>query len=143
MALQHYNHTAKLYAGGEVDLGNVKVMLLNDDAVFNAADDTLEEVAGALNVNEVAGNGWTIGGELLSTTALTVDTNAAVVDADDISVEATGGDIGPAYKALIYDATSGKPLSFDTFASPRTANEGTPFIVFIPTTGIFRIRPPA
>lgn len=143
MALQHYNHTAKLYLAQEVDLTNLKAMLLNDDAVFNAADETIEDVAGVANVNEVAGNGWAAGGEVLAVDVITASTNHGIVDAADVSKTATGGDIGPTYKVVILDATNDLVLHFDTFASPRTANEGVDFLLVIPSTGLFRIRPPS
>lgn len=86
---------------------------------------------------EVYGNGWTAGGELLSNPAVTtVTTNDAMLDADDISKTASGGSIGPAYKALMYDKATMDTLAFIDFGQAEEAGESTDFKIIWPTTGI-------
>ena len=137
----YYNHTAKLFLNQEVAINNIKAMLLDNNkaALFDATDTTVNAVAGALagspleRANEVYGFGWTQGGELLANVAVTVvATNDALLDADDISITPTGGDIGPTYAALIYDATSSKPLAFNDFGEVKQAGVGTLFLLNFP-----------
>lgn len=129
--LKHYNHTTKLFLGQQVDLSNVKVMLLNDDmaALFDPADTDISDVDAA----EVFGNGWAEGGEVLADlAAITVMTNDALLTATNISKTPTDGDIGPAPSAVFYDATSGKLLSFNDFGETKQAGVGTLFKMNFP-----------
>lgn len=141
----YYNHTAKLLLAQQVDLDNMKAMLLdgNKAALFDATDTTVDAVAGALSgsplerANEVYGYGWVQGGELLANvTVSVVNTNDALLDADDISVTPTGGDVGPAYAALILDATNDYPLAFNDFGEVKQAGIGTLFLLNFPN-GVF------
>lgn len=133
-----YNHTAKLFANGEVTLSTLKLMLLTDDATFDATDTALTDVSNAA-AYEVDGNGWPTGGELLANVAVTITTtNDAKLDADDITVTATGGPIGPAYKGVLYDDTdaSDAPLFFINFDGAKEAGETTDFKVTWHANGI-------
>lgn len=86
---------------------------------------------------EVYGNGWAAGGELLQNSAVTtVTTNDAMLDADDIEKTATGGPIGPAYKALMYDKSTMDALVFIDFGQAEEAGESTDFKIIWPATGI-------
>jgi hypothetical protein len=135
-----YNHTLKLLANKEVTFTTLNCMLLADAATFTAADTSIDDVAGAASphrANEVYGNGWTEGGETLASVAVTVSgTNGAKLDADDISVTATGGQIGNAYKAVVYDTTTGYALAFCDFGEAWRAGETTPFVVNWSSSGI-------
>ncbi len=137
----YYNHTAKLILEQSVNLANLKAMLLdaNKAALFDATDITVDAVAGALTgsplerANEFYGYGWDQGGEAIANVVVTVvTTNDALLDADDISVVPVGGDIGPVYAALIYDATSMKPLAFNDFGEVKQAGVGTLFLLNFP-----------
>lgn len=137
----YYNHTARLFLAQLVDIANLKAMLLDADkaTLFNATHTTVNQVAGALTgsplerAHEVYGFGWTQGGEaLVNVTVTTVATNDALLDADDISVTPTGGDIGPTYSALILDATNDYPLAFNDFGEVKTAGVGTLFLLNFP-----------
>jgi hypothetical protein len=134
-----YNHTVKKLVNEEFDLSTLKVMLLNAtaEAAFSAAHTTLAQVAGASNVNEVSGNGWTTGGIALANAAVSiVTTNDAKLDADDISVTASGGSIGPAEAAVIYDDTGDVPLAFIDFDGTQEAGVGTDFKIIWNASGI-------
>jgi hypothetical protein len=137
-----YNHTRKLFANGEVDLADVKVMLRNDTTVFNAAHTVIGDLAGA----EVHGGGWTEGGEPIDSLAVTVvATNGAMLDGTDVSVTATGSAIGPAYKAVIYDddTTTKNLLFFIDFGAAEEAGVGTDFKIVWNADGIHRWLEPA
>jgi hypothetical protein len=124
-----YNHTAKLFANGDVDIPNLKLMLLNNSASFTAANTTPNQVSNT-GAYEVSGNGWAAGGVALAAEAVTtVTTNDAMLDANDVSVTASGGSIGPAYKALVLDATNSYALAFIDFGGSQEAGDGTDFKV--------------
>ncbi|MCW5695774.1 MAG: hypothetical protein KIS96_03455 [Bauldia sp.] len=134
-----YNHTTALFLDQSVDLNSLKLMLLDDSASFDATDAHVDDVSDSGGF-EVDGGGWTTGGETLTSVGVTtVTTNDAMLDADDVDVTATGGDIGPADAAVIYDATSGKPLAYIDFDSSITAVEGTNFLVAWHDDGIFTL----
>lgn len=137
MAMQRYNHTIRKLVNGDVVIGALKAMLLNASATFDATHTTVAQVSNT-GAYEVSGNGWDTGGEAFSGEAwTTVDTDDAMLDADNISVTASGGNIGPASAVLIlYDTI---PLFYQAFDSPQTAGSGTPFLLSVSASGLVRI----
>lgn len=135
-----YDHVANLINTGTLVAGDTyKVELLNNSATFTAAHTTVTAVDNA-GAYEVSGNGWTAGGETLASVAITVTgTNDSMFDAADISVTASGGTIGPAYKALLYNSTDTKPILFIDFGEAKTADDGTPFKINWSASGIYRL----
>lgn len=133
-----YNHTAKKFANKEVTLTTLKLMLLNNSASFVATHTALNDVTNT-GAYEVSGFGWTSGGITLASVAITtVDTSSAMLDAADITVTATGGTIGPAYKGLIYDDTGDQPLIFIDFDGAKSAGATADFKVVWSANGIIR-----
>lgn len=133
-----YDHTAKLFANGDVTLASLKVMLLNNSASFTASHTALSSVTSS-GTYQVSGNGWDSGGEALASAAVTVtSTNDAKLDANDLAVTATGGSIGPAYHAVIYDDAdaSDAPLFFINFDGAKEAGETTDFKITWNANGI-------
>lgn len=147
ITVSRYNHTIKKCLNGEIDYTDLAFMLLNSSGTFNAAHTSINSVAGAADPtrdNEVFGNGWTEGGEDLENCAVTVvTTDDAMIDADDISVTATGGIIGPARHGVIYEKTSGDVLWHYNLGQDEQAGETTDFRVRINTSGILRTADPA
>ncbi len=130
--MDFYNHTAKLFANGDVNIANLKVILVNA-YTFTATETALT----AVNAAAVDGFGWTAGGEVITGAAVTITTtNDATLDGADISVTATGGDIGPADALVVVDGTNLTPLFHYAFASAQTAGDGTPFNVNWNASGI-------
>lgn len=129
-----YNHTAKVLANSEVNTANLKVMLVN-----NYTFDPYETSMNYIDNQEVWGNGWDAGGEPLANESITqVSPNDAKLDADDLSVTATGGTIGPATGAVLYEADSpgGLPLAYIDFAGSESAGVGTNFNITWDSSGI-------
>lgn len=140
VTVKNYNHTARLLAS--LDLVNLRIMLLDNTATFDATHTTLNGVAGVGHTKEVDGNGWDTGGEFLANVEWkTVSLNDSILDCDDVLVTATGGVIGPAYAAVIYDDTNADdaPLQYVDFGEAVSAGDATPFLVQISANGIFRI----
>jgi hypothetical protein len=140
--IQRYNHTRQvlLHYGVENQSGNFYMELLNDSATFDATDTAKTDVDNA-GAYEVSGNGWDVGGEAITVTVSVVNTDEAKWDAADLSITASGGNIGPAYKALVYlnvdnADTDYPPLWFITFDGSETAVSGNPFAVTFDSNGI-------
>lgn len=140
-----YNNTVKRLLNKEVTFTTLRVMLLNASASFVASHTTLNQVAGtptgtpAHRPNEVYGNGWTEGGmTLANVTASVVTTNDAMLDADDVVATATGGPIGPAYAAVLYDDTdtNDAPLAYIDFGQAEQAGQDTDFKIVWNASGI-------
>jgi hypothetical protein len=142
--VQLYDHTLLRFAQGHnVNGDTYKVMLLNNDATFDATDTTLAEVAGTLTNgvrdHEVSGIGWDNGGEVLSNAGSVINSPAgAKFDADNLSVLITGGDLGPIYKFVLFNDTDADdpPLLFCTHSVPITVPNGNNAGVIWPSIGI-------
>lgn len=127
-----YNHTAKLFGNQQVTLSTLKVMLLLSHT-FTATHTNMTGITG----NQVSGNGWTSGGETIANVAVTtVTTNDAKLDGDDISKTASGGAIGPADGAVIYDSTGNYPLFYINLDGSHIADETAPFNITWNASGI-------
>lgn len=136
VSITFYNHTVKKFVAKEIDFTTLKLELLSNSATFDATHTTKTQVDNA-GAYEVYGNGWAQGGPTVANvTVTTVTTNDAKLDADDVSVTASGASIGPAYKALLYDATGNVPLAFVDFGGANEAGDTTDFVVRWPTAGI-------
>lgn len=85
---------------------------------------------------EVSGNGWTPGGMLLTTVTASIrSTSGAALTCDDLSVTATGGDIGPAYGCVIYDSTTMNVLWNIDFGQVEQAGQETNMLLVFDPTG--------
>ena len=117
----------------------IKVALLGSGYTPNQDTD---ELWSAISSNELAnGNGYTTGGETLGSKTVTAGTNSVIFDTTATTTwTASGGDIGPASYAVVYDSTSGILLSYIDFsASPQTATSGNTFtITWDATNGVFK-----
>ena len=137
--MNQYNHTKKLFANGEVTLSTLKVMLVSG-YTFSAAEEALTQVTAV----EVSGNGWPVGGPTIANAAITVtNTNDAKLDGDNVSITASGGDIGPATALVVVDSSSNKPLFHYEFPTSQTAGDGTPFNINWAAEGIADWSDPA
>lgn len=133
-----YDHTLKLLVNKEITFTTIKVKLLDNTASFTAGQTTVAAVDGS-GAKEVSGNGWPSGGPTLASVAVTqVTTNDSMMDADDVSQTASGGSIGPAYAALVYDSTSNKPLFYIDFGQAQSAGATTDFKIVWDATGLIK-----
>lgn len=139
--ITEYNHTRKLFANAQVVLADLKVMLLNNHT-FDPTDTNISQIS----AQEVSGGGWDVGGEVLASAAITVTSvDEATLDAADISVAATGANIGPADAAVIYQTTAANefPLFYIDFEGEVTALDGVDnFEIVWNALGIARWRNP-
>ena len=93
--------------------------------------------------NEFYGNAWPPGGPLLTAvTFLTTTLSDGVADdctmsAANVDIVAAGGTIGPAYAALVYDASTNTPLFLINFGQAQSAGDTTDFKIVWNAAGIF------
>lgn len=136
VTIDRFDHTLKKLLNAEIDPTDLYLMLLSASATFDATNTAIGDVS----ANEVSGNGWTAGGEALANAAWTVvTTDDAKLDADDITVTASGGAIGPARYAAVYELTSGDLLFWIDFGEAKTADEFTDFKVVFNASGIMQV----
>jgi hypothetical protein len=113
-----YDHTVFLLTSKAVTFTTIKVKLLDNTAAFTQGNTTVAAVDGSVTQ---------------------VTTNDAQLSADNVTQTATGGSIGPAYAALVYDSTSNKPLVYIDFGQAQSAGATTDFkIVWDATNGIIK-----
>lgn len=146
VTIHEYNHTKfkLLDLGVTPQAENFYFELLDSNALFDVTNTTKTAVDGA-GLYEVYGNGWPQGGvNLANLSVAVVEVSKVVVDADDITVEATTGAIGPASCGLVYldeygAATAMTPIWLYEFDSPVTANIGEYFVHQWSVGGILRL----
>lgn len=129
-----YNQAAKVLTDSTLALGSFKVALLNGYS-FDATDVAWADVSASDAGNA---NGWAATGEALANVAVTtVSTNDAKFDADDMSKTASGGSIGPATGAVIYESVANKLVAYIDFGGSQEAGVGTDFKINWHANGIF------
>jgi len=126
-----------------IDLNNdtFKIELYNSTHVFTATHTNRSQIsANALATS----NGYTNPGQNLTSITWTSAAAVQTWDAADNTWTASGGSIGPADDAVIYDDTSVTPsvdllvCSID-FGASETAGDGTDFKITFNGSGIFTI----
>lgn len=88
-----------------IDLDNLKLMLLDADATFDATETSILDISAA---NEVSGGGWPTGGKLLENVGYSVLNDKVALIADDLIGEISTNLVFKS--AVIYDTTSDKPV---------------------------------
>ncbi len=126
-----------------IDLNNdtFKIELYNSTHVFTATHTNRSQIS----ANALAtANGYTDPGQDLTSVTWTSAAAVQTWDAADNTWTASGGSIGPADDAVIYDDTSVTPsvdllmCSID-FIGPETAGDGTDFKITFNASGVFTI----
>jgi len=109
--------------------------MLCSAATFSGANTTL---AGITKTELSSGNGYTTGGATLSGVTVTQTGNDAAFDATDVTWTASGGTLGPAAYAILYNDTDANdpPVAFVDFGGNQSAGDGTDFKVIWNASGI-------
>ena len=139
VTINFFDNTRKQFANGEVRLADLKVMLVNNNtaAVFNKAYNNISQIV----ANEISGNNWTAGGEAVASAAIAVTgTNNAVLTGNNITRTASGGPIGSALGAVLYqcNATTAFPYLQIDFGGAQSAGDGTAFKINWNASGIIQ-----
>ncbi len=125
-----FNHTLTILLNQDVDLAALKWML-RTGGTFTASHTAMASLDGS----EVSGNGWDVGGELLTPTISIFNTNGASIDFADVSETATGGTIGPTTEGVIYDDTNDFPMFWIDYGGSESAGVGTDFKITFGANG--------
>lgn len=155
--VNYFNHTAKLLLNGDIQstpgtFHTLRVLLLSDAATFNAAHTAIAQVSNN-GAYEVYGSGVSAGGVALSNVSVVhpQGTNDAYIDADDIDVAISGGDLGPFCQYVIYDsiAAGRYPLLYVAIKdgsgvlAPQTVLDGNSLNIIWAATGLMKLDAPA
>lgn len=133
-----YDHTVSRFASGANAVDDTYKINLYSAFTFDAAD-TTKAAAETGGTQLSTANGYTQDDKALGSVAVSVvTTNDAKFDAADVSWTASGGDIGPASYAMIYNDTDADdpPVACIAFGEAKTANTGTPFNITWDAAGI-------
>lgn len=122
----------------DLDTDQFKIALMDSNHSYVSTHTDWSQVS----ANEIsAGNGYTSGGKVLASVTWTESGGTVTFDADNPTWTATGGALGPAEYAVIYDdtATDDKLVCSINFEGAQTAGEGTEFRISFNSNGIFRL----
>lgn len=139
-----YDILAKQFLAGVYISTHTYKINLYSSFTFNAAATT--KAAAESGCTQLASaNGYTQDSKTLTTVSVvSVDTNDALFDFDNVSWSAVGGSI-IATHAMIYDdsVANDPPLIAIDFQGTVTAVDGgAPLVIGIPTGGLFRLNAP-
>jgi len=133
-----YNHTAKLFGDGSNLAADSYKVKLYSALTPNVTHTTLASVD-AGGTEATAGTGYTAGGQVLASVAVTtVTTNDAMFDATDASWTASGGTVSASHAVIFNDTDANDPpLAYIDFGGTQTAGAGTDFKILWNASGIF------
>lgn len=132
-----YDAFREAVADGTIDLDNdtFNVILLSDSYTPSAAHSDNSDLT-----NEVAnGNGYTTGGQALSSVTWGHSGTTATFDAADITWSASSGDIGPFRYAVINDVTADHLVAYCNLGSDFTILDGNDFTIQMNASGILTL----
>lgn len=133
-----YDHTVNRFSSGLNAATDTYTICLYSALTFNPAHTTKAAVDAAAT-QLATGNGYTQDAKTLANASIAVvTTNDSKFDADDPSWTASGGAIGPAVSAVIFNTTDANspPVVRIDFEGAKTADNGTPFNVTFNPSGI-------
>jgi hypothetical protein len=133
-----YNHTVNRFINGLNASTDSYIINLYSAFSFDATDTTKVLAEGGATQLSTA-NGYTQNNKALASVTLNlVTTNDGVFDAADVSWTASGGAIGPARYAMIYNDTDADkpPVVYIDLEENKNADAGTPFNITFNASGI-------
>lgn len=141
VTIQAFNHSFLNLANGNVNLSSdtLKIALLYG-YTFSAADEEYTDIAG-YEIDEEFG--YTTGGVELDGVTWTVATGKTKLDADDMTLTASGGAVGPFDTAVVYSETSGYLLYFVDLGAEATVPDGDSLLFTFGADGILSVEPEA
>lgn len=136
-----YDSFAVNKSNGAIDLDSdtFKVALMTSSHAFNAAHSAWADVS----ANEIAaGNGYTAGGQALTSVTFTQTAGVATFDADNPEWIASGGAMATSSSAVVYSATGGELVCSIDFGEDKTPEDGAKLKITIADSGLFYETPP-
>jgi hypothetical protein len=139
-----------LFHGGKEAIGDGTIDLSDASAgIFKAALASSSwtpslsgnDVWSDISANEITGDGYTAGGQALTSVTWTDSSGTMKWDADDPSWTAGASGIAARY-VVLYHVASGKLITYsllDTTPADHSVTNGQVFLVTLPATGIFQL----
>ncbi len=143
-----YDHSKEFIGDGTIDLdagdAYFSVVLLDSGYTASLAHETYADISG----DELStANGYTVGGDICSSTTWTESSGTITFDADDPAWTASGGSITARFAVLVHIAAgSSVPLStdkliayslLDNTPADVTATDGQTFTLTLTSNGFF------
>jgi hypothetical protein len=138
VSINFYDHFLERLGDGGFDMDNdtFNIALMNSSHTFTAANTLWSQVS----ANEIAnGNGYTTGGQALSSVTWGQTGGTVTFDAADVSWTASGGDIGPTTDAVIRETSGGLLVCSIDFDASLTAADTADLLITLNASGIFNI----
>lgn len=136
-----YNKAKKYIGDGTIDLDTHTFKAVLCSSASNAATLTIEDYTAITNELSTA-NGYTNGGQALTSVTWVESSGTVTFDSNDITWNASGGSITARFCVIYDDTSSPKKLIcytlLDTTPADVTATAGTPFTIQLSASGIFR-----
>lgn len=138
VTIQAFNHAFLNVGNGNVNLSTdtLKVALLYG-YTFDSADEEFSDIS-ASEIDEEFG--YTSGGVELETVTWNVATGKTKLDADDMTLLASGGAIGPFDSAVVYSSTSGYLLYHIDLGAEETVPDGDSLLFTFGADGILSVE---
>lgn len=135
-----YNHTSRLIQNGSMIESHTYKVNLYTSLTFNSAHSTMAQVNAAATPL-ISSNGYTSNTTVITATVSTTDTDDSKLAFSNPEWTATGGDIGPAEAAVIFNntLTNDPPVGAILFGGTVTAINGTPFRITFNENGFMAI----
>jgi hypothetical protein len=142
MTITYYDQFLTNVANGSIDLVNdeFRVLLVNGYTFSALHDEKADVVASEIP----AGSAYSTGGIQLTGKTFGFDdaNDRSKWDADDVSITASGGSLGPVTGAIIYSVTStdDKLVAYLDFGGAETASDGEELRLTFGADGLFVIN---
>jgi len=132
-----FDHTVNRFASGANVAADTYIVCLYSALTLNVANTTKAQVD-ATGTQLSTANGYTQNTKEIACTISVANTKDAVVDFADATWTASGGDIGPAGYAVVFNGTDADdpPVLAVTFGEDKTANTGTDFKITWNASGV-------
>ena len=140
-----YNNTMGDFLKGLNTEANTYIVNLYAGAsfVFDGAH-TTKAAVDAANTQLATGNGYVQDTKALANVIIVVSGNDAAFKADNVEWEASGGAIGPAGGAVVFNASraGAPPMVAVDFDEQKTADDGAPLRILWAAAGIIDVTVP-
>lgn len=134
--IQLYNHTVNRFNTGANGTGDTYKIMLGSGFTFSGEHTTLASVKAT--GTEVYGNGWDLGGEVITPTWTVATTDGASWTFDELVVAISDGSLGPFDSYVIFNDTDtdDPPVALVIMETALTVPSGSSISIKAPVGGL-------